>query len=187
LVGKQADKGADAPSVFDASALGSSFEEVAVDVLRAEKTEFLSRWFRAKRGEADLTIWVDSDKRIVKHQLSFFGQIVEWNPIHGTRTGFIVEEEAGPGADGEAAEVIRFDRRAQAFAVSQAIGVLSHVRQLDENERSVLIYNLRESPKLHARARERAMKAWAPRGEEIISDARPGFWNRLRRWISGSD
>ncbi|MEK7357481.1 MAG: hypothetical protein AAB250_13600, partial [Bdellovibrionota bacterium] len=87
-----------APSVFDAAALGSSFQEVAVDVLRAEKTEFMSRWFRASRGEADLTIWIDSEKRIVKHQLSFFGQVVEWNPIHGTRTGLIVEEESDPGA-----------------------------------------------------------------------------------------
>ncbi len=183
---KQADKGSLAPSVFDAAALGSSFQEVAVDVLRAEKTEFMSRWFRASRGEADLTIWIDSEKRIVKHQLSFFGQVVEWNPIHGTRTGLIVEEESDPGAGQvETAEIIRFDARAQAFAVTQAIGVLTHVPQLAEAERSLLIYNLRESPKLHARARERAMQAWAPRGEEIVSDRRPGFWNRLRRWITG--
>ncbi|MES2964556.1 MAG: hypothetical protein V4760_11750 [Bdellovibrionota bacterium] len=181
---KAADKGASLPSVFDAVALGSSFEEVAVDVLRAEKTEFLSRWFRATRGEADLTIWIDGEKRIVKHQLSFFGQVVEWNPIHGTRTGLIVEEESA-SSDDQAAEIIRFDKKAQSFAVTQAIGVLSHVRQLGEEERSVLVYNLRESPKLHARARERAMQAWAPRGEEIVSDLRPGFWNRLRKWISG--
>jgi hypothetical protein len=183
----QADKGATTPSVFDAQALGSSFEEVAVDVLRAETTEFLSRWFRASRGEADLTIWIDSDKRIVKHQLSFFGQVVEWNPIHGTRTGLIVEEEGATGTDGtiDAAEIIRFDQKVQAFAVAQAIGVLGHVRHISESERSALIFNLRESPKLHARARERALKAWAPRGEEIMSDRRPGFWNRLRRWITG--
>lgn len=182
---KAANEGTELPSVFNAEALGSSFEEVAVDVLRAEKTEFLSRWFRATRGEADLTIWIDSEKRIVKHQLSFFGQVVEWNPIHGTRTGFIVEEETG-GDSGDASEIIRFDKRVQDFAVDQAIGVLNHVRQLDAAEKSLLVYNLRESPKLHARARARALEAWAPRGEEIVSDRRPGFWNRLRKWISGS-
>lgn len=182
---KLADKGANLPAVFDAETLGSSFEEVAVDVLRAEKTEFLSRWFRAKRGEADLTIWIDGDKRIVKHQLSFFGQVVEWNPIHGTRTGLIVEQEVEGASAEQAAEIIHFDKRVQDHAVAQAMDVLKYVKQLGEAERDVLVYNLRESPKLHARARERAMAAWAPRGEEIVSDRRPGFWNRLRRWITG--
>lgn len=172
--------------MFDAQHLGSSFEEVAVDVLRGETTEFLSRWFRAKRGEADLTIWSDSDKRIVKHQIAFFGQIVEWNPIHGTRTGFIVEEESSdPSDESEMSEIIRFDGKVQPFAVQQAIGLLQFVPGLEETERGVLVYNLRESPRLHARARERALKAWAPRGEDILSDRRPGFWNRLRSWVLG--
>ena len=175
-------------ALFDAESLGSSFEEVALDVLQGETTEFLSRWLRAKRGEADLSIWIDGDKRIVKHQLSFFGQIVEWNPIQGTRTGMIVEEEM-PTLEGEepsASEIIRFDAKPQAFAIHQAIGLLSFVPQLQLAERETLVFNLRESPKLHAKARERALKAWAPQGAEIVSDRRPGFWNRLRTWVLGT-
>lgn len=184
-------------TTFDARSLGGSFQEVAVDVIRGESTDFVSRWFKAARGDADLTIWVDGEHRIVKHQLSFFGQVVEWNPIQGTRTGFIVEVESAeamsdstmedPELDG-VAEIIRFDEKVQISPVAQAIDLLSHVPSLSEKDRASLIYNFRESPRLHKNARERALKAWALQGEEpILTDKRPSFWRRLRRWVLGSE
>jgi hypothetical protein len=164
--------------LFDLEAVGGSFQEVAVDVVRGENTEFMSRWFKASRGDADLSVWVDGERRIVKHQLSIFGQVVEWTPIYGTRTGLIIETESD-------AETIQFDKKAERVSVEQAISLLTHVTALSETERSTLIYNLRESPKLHKRARERAIKAWAPQSEEIISNVRPSFWNKLGKWVFG--
>lgn len=180
--------------LFDAEALGASFRELAVDVIPGETTEFMSRWFHAPRLEADLFIWLDGENRIIKHQLCFYGQVVEWNALHGTRTGVILEEEiphvdGTPGADAANegfSETIRFDVKAQDGPIRQAIAVLTNVGALSENERSTLIFNLRQSPKLHKNARERAMKAWKPKVGEILSDDRPTFWKRLKKWVTGN-
>lgn len=177
---------------FDPEAVGSSLEQLAVDVVKGESTDFMSRWFRSKAHDADLVIWTDGEKRIIKHQLCFFGQVVEWNPIHGTRTGLVIEEEvespaenAKGGSSPDVAETIRFDSETAASVVGQAISVLKFVMSLSEADRSALIFNLRESPKMHKRARDRAMKAWAPKVEEITSTRRPKFWKRLRHWVLG--
>jgi hypothetical protein len=193
---------------FDAEALGASLRQLAVDVVKGESTDFMSRWFRSSHSDADLVIWTDGEKRIIKHQLCFYGQVVEWNPISGTRTGLVIEEEVlegqtaeqdgeppvkrpepldREGSDREIAETIRFDKSAQGHVIKQAIQLLGFVHELPENDRSMLIYHLRESPKLHKNARERALKIWAPKADELTSDStrRPNFWKRLRTWVLG--
>lgn len=176
--------------IFDPQALGASFQHLAVDVVRGETTDFTSQWFRARNGEADLVIWTDSEKRIIKHQLCFFGQVVEWSPIHGTRTGFVFEEEMISPSLGlehppEIAEHIKFDMSAQNQAVQQAVRLLLHVPSLNEADRVAMVFNFRKSPKLHKRARDRALKAWAPKVEEINSSVRSPFWKRLKNWVLG--
>lgn len=174
--------------VFDAASLGASFQTLAVDVVSGETTDFTSRWFRARLGEADLVIWTDGEKRIIKHQLCFYGQVVEWNPIHGTRTGLIVEEETLESTSGEkvaVSEMIQFDPAVQSDVVKQAVSVLQFIPEINDADRSHLIYNLKHSPKLHKNARERALKAWAPKIEEIHSNRRPTFWKRLKTWVLG--
>ena len=179
----------DAAQIFDAEALGASFQHLAIDVVRGERTDFTSRWFRARNGDADLVIWTDGEKRIIKHQLCFFGQVVEWTPIHGTRTGFVIEEELIGGAASsdspEVAEHIRFDQQIQGCVVVQAVSLLSHVPQLSDSDRSAMIFNLRQSPRLHKKARDRALQVWAPKIDEIDSSRRPTFWKRLRNWVLG--
>lgn len=172
------------PLVFDEETLGLSLRELAIDVQQGETTEFLSRWFHSPQ-DADLFIWFDGDHRIIKTQVSYFGQVIEWNPFDGTRTGLIIEEEAAGGREEEVTEIIRFDERAQARAVEQAIRVLRHVPELAEADRARLIRNLRVSPRLHKQARERALKAWAPKADEISSNRRPTFWAQLRKWVFG--
>jgi hypothetical protein len=182
------------PLRFDAKELGTSFVEVAVDIVRGENIDFINRWFRAKGADADLMIWIDSEKRMIKHQISFYGQVVEWNAIHGTRTGLIVEEElsqvgSNPStleSQPNVAETIRFDEKTQTHAVLQAVNLINHIPGFSDSERAALSFNFRESPKLHKNARERALKAWAPEGHEIVSHHRPSFWRRLRRWVVGS-
>jgi hypothetical protein len=172
------------PHLFDPESLGQSFEEFAIDIVQGESTEFISRWFRADSGEADLVIWIDSAKRIVKQQICIYGQVVEWNPINGTRTGVIVELENEMQAD-EVSETIQFDTRVQNAAVENAIRVLQVIPDLTEADRRSLIFHMRESPKLHKKARERALKTWAPRAEEIISDQRSSVWTHVRKWFLG--
>ena len=189
----------DAARVFDVASLALSFEEIAVDVVRGETTEFLSRWYRSKAGDADLTIWWDSESRVVKQQLCMYGQVVEWNPIHGTRTGLVIELEmssssqsAGAATTDESenddltSETIQFDAKAEKASVDQALSLVKILSALKEADRSLLAYNFRESPRLHKNARERAIRAWAPQSEELLnSTARSGLWKSVSRWIFG--
>jgi hypothetical protein len=172
---------------FDAEAIGASLLSLAVDVVKGDTTEFMSRWFKSSSVEADLVIWTDSQKRIIKHQLCFYGQVVDWNPINGTRTGLVVEEEVEESSGDDVAETIRFDKVTQSGAVDQAVRVLSRVPELSEEDRSALIFNLRESIKLHKKARERAIQTWSPKIEELTSTQRPTFWKRLRSWVLGDE
>ena len=170
--------------IYDAAFVAQSFREVAVDVIRGETTEFLSRWYQAVGGDADLTIWWDGESRVVKQQLCLFGQVVEWNPIHGTRTGLVVEHETGRSED-ETSEIVHYDPKIQRASVEQAIALIRAVGAIPEADRALVVYNFRESPKLHKNARDRALKAWAQHGEDLLSPARPGFWKRLGRWMFG--
>jgi hypothetical protein len=197
------EKSENRPQLFDAQALGASFQELGIDIVRSENAEFVTRWFRAARADADLTIWLDGENRIVKHQLCVFGQVVEWNLIHGTRTGLIVETESLGGQSEErvsiplqggnpsrpdpssTSEQIQFDERPLGGTVEQAIGVLMSVPALKDSERQTLIFNLRQSPRLQPHAREQTLRAWAPKVNDIIADVRPSFWSRLRSWVCG--
>jgi hypothetical protein len=170
--------------VYDVAHLARSIREVAVDVVRGESTEFLSRWYQATGGDADLTIWWDGEKRVVKQQLCLYGQVVEWNPIYGTRTGLVVEHESSASSD-ETADIVHYDAKLQRGAIEQAVSLLREVSAIPEADRALLVYNFKESPKLHKNARERALKAWAHEGQELLSSARPGFWKRLGRWMFG--
>lgn len=178
---------------FDVAHLAQSFREVAVDVIPGETTEFLSRWYQSAKGDADLTIWWDSEKRVVKQQLCLYGQVVEWNPIHGTRTGLVVEHEIlaaselkGSVDDDNAAEIIHYDTRIQHGSIEQAVALLRAVEAIPMPDRALLCYNFRESPRLHKNARERALKAWAPKGEDVGAGFwGPGFWTSVRRRIFG--
>jgi hypothetical protein len=170
-----------APRIFDAETLGRAFRELGVDVHEGETTVITSRWFRSG-DDADLFFWLDSERRVVKQQFCLYGQVIEWNPIDGTRTGAVIEEEAGASGE-DAAEVIRFDPKPQFAVVTQALSVLSFVPGLSEEDRYRLTHCLRESPKLHPKARERALKTWAPKAMEISSNQRPSFWRRLKKWF----
>jgi hypothetical protein len=193
------------PKVFYVTHVAQSFKEVAIDVVRGETTEFLSRWYQSARGDADLSIWWDSEKRVVKQQLCLFGQVVEWNPIHGTRTGLVVEHESAAAnprspddarddadestddktSDDTTSEIIHFDPKAQRNPIDQAIALIREVSAISTEDRALLVYNFRESPKLHKNARERAIKAWAPQSEELLASARSSFWKRVGGWVFG--
>ncbi len=183
------------PTVFDVTHVAQSFKEVAIDVVRGETTEFLSRWYQSAKGDADLSIWWDTDKRVVKQQLCLYGQVVEWNPMHGTRTGLVVEHESAEPMKSSSdehefngdttSEIIHFDPKAQMASIEQAIKLIKEVSAISPEDRALLIYNFRKSPKLHKKARERAIKAWAPQSEEFLASARPSFWKRIGHWVFG--
>jgi hypothetical protein len=62
---------------------------------------------------------------------------------------------------------------------------LAAVPDIAPEERAALIFNLRESPKMHKKARERALETWAPKVDEIVSTRRSTFWRYFKNWVFG--
>src|SRR4051812_41729358 len=98
----------EAPILFDAEQIGKSLREVAVDVIETEGSTILSRWFHSKH-DVELFLWTDAENNVIKHQVTFYGQAVEWNVFEGVKTGVIVEHENSLG-DGVVNETIQFDQ-----------------------------------------------------------------------------
>jgi hypothetical protein len=135
-------------SLFDPKSLGESFKEMAVDYIETEDSNLQSRWF-VSDWDADIFIWTDVNKKpkavqdeIIKYQISFFGQIVEWSIFDGVRTGLIIENEI---SDEPHSEIIEFDLTPQEKSIEQARRVLSFVEPLSIFEQNHLIKALSEN------------------------------------------
>ena len=133
---------------FNAKDLGLSLREVAVDVMRKEQNEVESRWFHSLK-DVDLFIWKDHRQRIIKQQVTYYGQLVEWNPIEGVRTGLIIEDETRDtrGIEGSSNGVkgsvlIRYDVEPQKHAIEQGAEIIGYVPGLAEDLRQALVSNL---------------------------------------------
>lgn len=129
------------PHFFDPERIGHDLKEVSSDLLR-EEHDLIARWFHAT-DEIDLFLWTDAKKMIVKQQLTFYGQVVEWNVVEGTKTGAIIEDES-PGAGRGAAkpvETIRFDDAPQAQPLGLAMDLIRHATVLSELERKQIVAN----------------------------------------------
>lgn len=155
------------PMIFDPAGLGRSLQEVGADLIEtSDGSSVLSRWFQSAR-DVELLIWVDSEKNIIKHQITFFGQVVEWTKHDGIKTGVVIEEESTLSQEQALRETIRFDQSADRRAVETAILVVESVpslsdQDLDRIRQSLKPLNLRESA------------------------VRQTKWDRLRRWFSGT-
>jgi hypothetical protein len=96
------------PRFFNAEEIGHSLKEVSPLLLKTTHPEITSRWFHSSQ-DADLFIWFDRNQGVIKQQISFFGQVVEWNIVEGLKTGLVIEEEIRGHA--RASEMVCFDAR----------------------------------------------------------------------------
>lgn len=169
------------PLLFNAEELGPSLRQVAVDVIEMEDADLLSRWFHSP-NDIDLFIWSDSQQNIIKHQVSFFGQVVEWNVFDGIKTGLIVEHESKIETEEPQSESIRFDQAPQGSVIGQAIALLKFASELNLVDRESLIESL-SFPNEVKQRRHALSQRYAK--QLLHTNGRPGFWKRVKRWFSG--
>jgi hypothetical protein len=124
---------------FDPQVLGASLKEVTTGVQKRDN-QVISRWFHSAK-EADLFIWMDKENSIIKQQLSYFGEVVEWNVVEGVKTGHVVIDEDGRN---RGSDIIQFDDLPQTTDIRQAIALLECVTALNAKERKALIVNFRK-------------------------------------------
>jgi len=110
---------------YDLKSLAKSLKLTSIDVIKTSNMDIESHWFRSS-GPADLYFWKAKDK-IVKHQISLYNQVVEWNEYDGVKTGYVNDD-----FDAEKTEVICFDKDVNSTVVEQAIEFLTSVDQVEE-------------------------------------------------------
>lgn len=117
---------------YDLKSLARTLKLASIDVIKTSQMDIESHWFRSS-GPADLYYWKAKDK-LVKHQISLFNQVVEWNEYDGVKTGFVNDD-----IDSGKAEVICFDQEINPAVVEQAVEFLTNLKQLDQGVRQQLI------------------------------------------------
>lgn len=171
------------PRFFNPEKIGESLKEVSSDLLQTEAQNIIGRWFHSA-DEIDLFIWMDESKKIVKQQLSFFGQVVEWNIIEGTKTGVVIEEEERVdevGARVKASEVIRFDDRPQVQPLGLAMDVIQNTKALSFEEQQEVIGNFFRGQRFPKKDDEEFTRRYGRHLEG--SAAKSGLWQRFLRFL----
>ena len=77
------------PSYFNAKEIAHSFKKMTVDIIKTTNQEVTSIWFHSE-CDAELYMFKDKNSNIIKQQLIFCGQIVEWNIVEGVKTGALL-------------------------------------------------------------------------------------------------
>lgn len=170
--------------LFDAKEVGRSLTEVAVDIVKNEDKEVESRWFHSSK-DADFFIWKDHNKNIIKQQLSFCGQLMEWNIIEGIRTGYIIEDASEKAAESVSKKVkssalIRYDAKLQRQTAEQCIDIVGHIPGLKDQDKIQIINNFTNSPVFSQMLPEDIMKRY---GLHNRTQSRPSVLTKILKLL----
>lgn len=110
--------------LLDLESLARSLKLTSIDVIKTRDMDIESHWYRSM-GAADLYYWKTKDK-IIKHQISIFDQVIEWNEFDGVKTGYISEQR-----DADNSQVIQFDDRLNTHVLHQALDFLNNVDSIE--------------------------------------------------------
>ena len=173
---------------FNPKRIGASLKEVSKDYIQTESQDVISRWLHSEQ-DADLFLWIDEKKNIIKQQLSFHGQVVEWNLIEGVKTGFIFEDDSktdeGQSPTMDASELIRYDESPQGNTLQQAFELIRHIEALTDIERKKIQDNFKKDPSLGNISPEAFLEKY--KNVTPKAPASPNFIQRLLlrigRWL----
>jgi hypothetical protein len=170
------------PRHFDPKMLGETLKEVATDFIAGGQGDFISRWFHSSK-DADFFVWYDSRKNIIKQQLTFYGQVVEWNVIEGLRTGVIVESESESHMN--PSETIFFDQGVQSETVEQGMQLVRHISGLNDIEREQIVrcFRMREGSPVDGSRFAAGMERLIAQAPAPRRSARLGIWSWLKSFL----
>lgn len=188
--------GSDTNQFFNSRTIGKSLREVAVDLIKTETEEFVSRWYHSNR-DADLYTWVDQRNNIVKQQISFFGQVVEWNCVEGIKTGVVIESEMGPSTRTPAeirsgaatqqvmnpSESILFDTKPQKQSVECAVSIIQNLEGLEAEFLKQMVGNFVSPVTFQSLGADAFIQKFGLSLKNYNSKD-PGFWEKMHSKIS---
>lgn len=125
--------------------LGSTLEQVEVDVIESDNQVIISHWYHSEY-DADVVLWLDKKSNILKQQVSVYGQFVQWDLITGLKTGYIHEEENSAIKNELSTRKLIYDKELSQAAISNALDLLSEARHLDLELLKSLEVNIKSNP-----------------------------------------
>lgn len=169
---------AELPSLLSPQKIGEGLHEISAELVETGAEPLMTRWFRSE-PETDVLYWIDSRKNVIKQQISFYGQVVEWNIIEGIRTGVKVEVEVS--GQENPLEGLHYDTAPMRFAVGQAIRVLNSARQIHENERLMLVANFEKNPTVERMDMQEFCEKFGKNGER--ESAVQAFLSKVKKLL----
>ncbi len=168
---------------FNSKTIGKSLKEVAVDLIQTSSDDVVSRWYHSEQS-ADLFTWVDKGENVIKQQLSFHGQVVEWNCLEGIKTGLIIEADVEgvkslKPEDDPVSETIKFDDKPHVQSVDLALDILQYVLVADPL-RLQLIGNFQEPQDIKNMSSEEFVKRFGL-SLKNYQNSDPGFWESCKK------
>lgn len=124
------------PIYLDLKKNAASMTHISEDIVKTTSMEVCASWYRGG-DNLDVVIWRDSTGKHIKHQVNIFGQVSEWNPLDGLKTGLIVEMEWGENQKKEqhfVQEVLQFDNEPHSEALHQTLEVIDNMSVLSQSD-----------------------------------------------------
>ena len=169
------------PFFYNAQDLGKSFRAVSVDFIKTESHDIVNHWYHSAK-DADLFVWMDSESNIIKQQLSFYGQVIEWNVVEGLKTGCLLENDNLEGKQ-RGSEIIKFDPLPQKSCLAQAVDLLHHIEVLKQNDRQLLIENFVSTDRTLSKMNPEEFVKKFGKVLEKRPQARKSWWGRFAKWF----
>ncbi|PCI28399.1 hypothetical protein COB52_03715 [Candidatus Kaiserbacteria bacterium] len=166
------------PDLIFLDKIGETLQEIAADVIEADSESLVSRWFHSSK-EVDVFFWLDKRNNVIKQQLNFCGQIVEWNILDGIKTGLKIETEGETNNSEE--ETFVYDSKPMKISIAQAISLLKHAHRIKDNERQALIENFRQNRTMSNMEADEFCQRF---GKEEGRDPKKGIWKKFKKWFN---
>ncbi len=186
---------------FNGKSIGKSLKEVAVDLIETDSDRLVSRWFHSDMN-TDLFTWMDKGQNIIKQQISFHGQVVEWNCLEGIKTGLVVESDfevyipthsapksgahgkgtvGGLGAESkpQSSETIQFDSNPQMHSIDLALEILNHF-EIDSHLHHQLIGNFKDPQNIKTMSPKTFVDRFGISLKEYQTQD-PSFWDSVKK------
>ena len=159
---------------FCTKKLGAALVEKGYDIIEADEDNIISRSFQSGE-EVEVFVWSDTHKNVIKQQVNFCGQLIEWNILEGLKTGVIIENELEAG--GRIKKEVFYDKTPLKSSLETAVSLLENALQLNENERFLLIDNFENGPTLKELKLAEAKKRFSNHR------TKKSIWQKVRNWL----
>lgn len=159
------------PLYFDPKRIAAGLYQVSEQAMQTKSMELRTYWYTGP-DQLDIFLWEDLGGNLIKQQITYCGQVVEWNIVDGIKTGVVIEEESfEPGI--KASELINYDTIMISSSLQQAIQLVEFIEILSEKRKNEILNNLNGNSTIDSMSHE---EFWQKFGNKDIAYSKSKTW-----------